>query len=58
MAKGKSVVMNNVCKKEGGRERNWEWERNGRGPGKLFTTFLHALSFFSFFFFLVVGLIL
>lgn len=47
MAKGKSAVMNNVCKSEegvkGGRE--YGGERNGRGRGKLFTTFLPALPF-------------
>ncbi len=46
MAKGKSAVMNNVCKSEegvkGGRECG---ERNGRGREKLFTTFLRALPF-------------
>lgn len=47
MAKGKSAVMNNVCKSEegvkGGREGVKGKKRRGRG--KLFTTFLPALPF-------------
>lgn len=44
-AKGKSAVMNNVCKSEegaeGGRELGREFkQRNWRGCRKLFTTFL------------------
>lgn len=42
MAKGKSAVMNNVCKSEEGGSKGG---RNGRGRGKLFTTFLPALPF-------------
>lgn len=42
VARGKSAVMNNVCKSgEGGREG--VGEEMGGGAGKLFTTFLPAL---------------
>lgn len=42
MAKGKSAVMNNVCKSE---EGGSEGKELGGGCGKLFTTFLPALPF-------------
>lgn len=45
-AKGKSAVMNNVCKSEEGAEggRGFK-QRNGRGCKKLFTTFLPYSAF-------------
>lgn len=42
MAKGKSAVMNNVCKRQEGGSQGKEM---GGGRGKLFTTFLPALPF-------------